>query len=139
LAIGDGIMPIIIKTRLLALLRIGAITIFPFILIQPKLADDEEVLHHEHIHWYQQLRWLLVGGVIGVTAACLLYPYSDWFLFLMGIGLFAWYFLYLLVLPVGWNYFRYKWEREAYKTANKLTDEEVKERLKKHPYHLWWM
>lgn len=51
------------------------------------------------------------------------------------LGWLAWYFLYLLVLPIGWNPFRRRWETEAFKTED-YSDERIKDVLKRR-YFLW--
>jgi hypothetical protein len=52
----------------------------------------------------------------------------------MAVGFLKFYFLYLFCLPVLWNPWRKKWETEAYKGAEKLTDEEIKKRLSSAMY-----
>lgn len=108
----------IIKTNKVSWFKAGAITIFPFIFIHPNLMGDWLTIEHEIIHYEQQKRWAIYG---------------------LGIGLIAWYMLYLLALPVGWNPFRYKWEMEAYTEGSLYSVETTKKILKQPPYYLWWM
>ena len=106
-----------VETKFVETFCAGAITVWPFIFINPKYANDEEMIKHESVHCEQQRRWFIWG---------------------LGIGLVVWWLLYVLVLPFGWNYFRKKWETEAYR-AEGMKDEEITATLKKPPYYLWWM
>jgi hypothetical protein len=72
-------------------------------------------LKHEKIHLEQQHKWYSVLWYFGVL---------------------AWLFCYLMILPVGWNPFRYKWEYEAYKNGQGYSDMKIREVLKKE-YFLW--
>jgi hypothetical protein len=108
-----------VETKLVSLFKAGAITVWPFIFVHPDLANDPATLKHENIHYNQQKKW------------------AKWGLYLP--GLLAWFALYLLVLPVGWNPFRYKWESEAYEKGNGFWLVKIKEMMKKPPYYLWWM
>lgn len=107
---------ILIETKLVRLARAYAITVFPFIFIDPDTKNKELVLTHELIHYFQQKRWAIYG---------------------LGMGLLIWFILYLLVLPVGWNPFRRKWETEAFK-AEHFSLDFINQILKKPPYYLWW-
>ena len=79
-------------------------------------AERQTIEKHEAVHYAQQRRWALWG---------------------VGVGLLVWFALYLLALPVGWNPWRYRWEREAYR-ANGFTDEEIAAMMREPPYYLWW-
>lgn len=113
----------IVKTKLVRLLKASAITVFPFIFVDPyyldypALYDIEKLLLHESIHIEQQKKWAIYG---------------------LGIGLLVWWALYLLALPVGWNSFRKKWETEAY-LAEGYSQTTIDTILKRAPYYLWWM
>lgn len=114
--------PKIVETKIVRWFSAGAITVFPFIFIDPlwKLVSPSEyqkIITHESVHINQQLKWFKYGFII---------------------GLLAWYLIYLLCLPVGWNYFRYKWEEEAYK-AEGFNDITIHNIMKQAPYYLWWM
>lgn len=106
----------IVRTNIIKLIGAAGVTIFPFIFINPAY-ESQKLLDHELIHFNQQKRWALYG---------------------LGIGLLVWFFLYLCILPIGWNPFRYKWESEAYRTANFLSNKEIKQKLQARPYFLWW-
>lgn len=96
----------------------AAITIYPFIFIDPKARKPrEQILAHEKIHHRQQDKFWTWGGII---------------------GLFYWYFLYLLVLPIGWNPFRWKWEYEAFKEGSGYDHEYIVKYLRGF-YQLYWM
>lgn len=88
-------------------------TFYPFIILTGGAGDT--VLEHERVHYRQVDRWWAVAGPFG------------WL---------AWYFLWLFVLPVGWNPFRWRWEYEAYRTHT--TDEAARKVLRGY-YMLWWM
>lgn len=105
----------IIRTRLVSVFRAAAITAWPFIFVSPQYADDPMLLVHESIHLAQQRRWAVYG---------------------VGVGLLAWWFLYLLCLPVAFNRCRRAWETEAYRRGNGLDDETIAELLKHAPYYL---
>lgn len=108
----------IVVTNKVLWFKAGAITVWPFIFVHPALVNSKLTMDHEKVHLEQQRRWAIYG---------------------LGVGLIAWFLLYLLALPVGWNPFRRKWETEAYKTNPYLTDEMIKEVLKLPPYYLWWI
>ena len=74
-------------------------------------------MYHELVHWNQQRTWAIRG---------------------LGVGLLVWYFLYLFVLPFLWNPFRRRWETEAFRKAEALTDQQIDEVLKRPPYLLRW-
>ena len=98
--------------------KASAITIWPFIFINSVFKDEPSLLVHELVHYKQQQRWAIYG---------------------LGIGLIAWFLLYLLALPVGWNPFRKKWETEAYQKGQGYPVEVINNKLKQAPYYLWWM
>ena len=106
----------IIETNLPRLLGASAITIWPVILIAPGLDPNlrQMVLTHERVHLVQQRRWAVYG---------------------LGVGLLAWFFLYLFCLPVAWNPWRRKWETEAYR-ADGYSDAWIKRTLRLAPYWL---
>jgi uncharacterized membrane protein len=106
---------VVVNTRLLPPGAI-AFTFFPFVFVHPDAAPRESILTHEAVHYEQQRRWLIYG---------------------LGVGLLLWYLLYLLVLPVGWNPFRAKWEREAY-LAQGRREAYIAKTLRGAPYWLWW-
>lgn len=106
----------IVKTKLVRYFSAGAITVYPFIFIDPTLSEDVPILKHENVHIEQQKRWAIYG---------------------LGVGLLAWFFCYELILPVGWNPFRRKWETEAY-AAEGYTLDQINEWMKVAPYYLWW-
>jgi hypothetical protein len=95
-----------------------AFALWPFIFLSTRLPAGAEyrVLMHEKKHLEQQRRWAIYG---------------------LGVGLIAWYFLYLLCLPVGWNYWRRKWEAEAF-IAQGMPQYLIDDVLKKAPYYLKW-
>ena len=95
-----------------------AFTFWPWVFVRPSAAGDATVLLHESVHLEQQRRWALWGLVIP--------------------GLLAWYALYLLALPVGWNWWRARWERTAMKAEGR-SHAEITATLRKAPYYLWWM
>jgi hypothetical protein len=108
----------ITRTNLVRLFFADAITVWPFILVTSRplgITEREVLLTHEKIHLAQQRRWAIYG---------------------LGLGLLVWFGLYLLCLPIGWNYWRRKWEREAYR-ANGLSDEAINTLLRLAPYYLW--
>lgn len=96
---------------------IGGITLYPFIFIFGKGNYNETTIAHETVHIRQQDAWWRYGGPL---------------------ALLLWFLLYRFALPVGWNPFVYKWESEAYREANNLTESEIREKLKRSPYFLWW-
>ena len=93
----------------------AAVTVYPFIFHVGRLYA--RVKAHEEIHLKQQRKW------------------CKWYTLWLP-GLMAWFFLYLLVLPIGWNYFRFKWEYEAYTEGSKYTDAKAKQIIK-DKYLLW--
>lgn len=107
----------IIRTKYVRLFQAAAITAFPFIFIDPDCFTYEITLKHEKIHYNQQKKWAIYG---------------------LGVGLLAWFLLYLLVLPVGWNPFRRKWETEAFRSAEKYSTSWINKILREPPYYLWW-
>lgn len=108
----------IIKTNIVHWFKACAITAYPFIFASNLLKGPvlKQILIHEMVHWTQQRRWFFWG---------------------LGVGLLVWYLLYLLVLPVGWNPFRRKWETEAMRAAG-VMGQEISWKLKRAPYYLWW-
>ena len=89
----------------------SAMTVWPVVLVHPDVPDRDmaSLLKHESVHLRQQRHWLLL----------------------------PWYLLYLFFLPVGWNPFRARWERDAYR-AQGHSDRSITAKLKKAPYYLWW-
>jgi hypothetical protein len=94
--------------------NIGAVTIFPFIIIAKGCGDDITVMH-EGVHYMQQRNWFRYG---------------------IGIGLLLWFFVYIFVLPCYWNPFRRKWETEAYSHANGYDADTIDMILGLAPYWL---
>ena len=107
----DGGMVIITK-----ILHPGAIafTMWPWIFIHPMYRTDPILLRHEGVHLAQQRRWAIYG---------------------CGAGLLAWFFLYMLALPIWINPWRRKWETEAY-IAQGLDKQSIAVLLKGAPYFL---
>jgi hypothetical protein len=103
----------IIEWNWIRYLGIGGITVWPLVIIRP---DRRARLPHEMKHFEQQGRWFKYG---------------------LGVGLLVWHLLYLFALPVLWNPFRRKWEREAY-AAEGINEEEADKRLRGWPYLLRW-
>jgi len=93
----------------------GAFTAYPFMFIRKGCVSS--YLAHETVHYEQQRRWAIYG---------------------LGVGLLVWFALYLFALPVGWNPFRAKWEREAFRQGSHYTDEAITRILQRPPYYLWW-
>ena len=91
------------------------LTIYPFIFLTK--THSVGTIEHERIHIRQQDKWWAWAGPL---------------------GLLLWFSLYLIVFPIGWNPFRWKWEYEAYSEANGYVDEKIREKMKKSPYFLWW-
>jgi hypothetical protein len=109
----------VIETNIIRALQAIGLTFYPFIFVAKGLDAEQRasLLTHENVHWEQQRTWA---------------KYS------LGLGLLAWYALYLLALPVGWNPWRRKWEAAAMKVQGR-TDAEILERLKHAPYYLWFL
>jgi len=105
----------IVKTKSVIWFGASAITVYPFIFVHPALANDEAIMKHEQVHCEQQKRWATYG---------------------VGIGLLAWFFLYSLCLPIGYNPFRRKWETEAYQKGQGYDLDTINEILKHAPYYL---
>lgn len=105
----------LVETSVVKIFRATAITVWPVLLVAPGKIPVA-ILTHEGVHAKQQRRWFVWG---------------------LGVGLLVWHLLYLLALPVGWNPWRAKWEREAYR-ANGFSDETISRMLRKPPYYLWW-
>ena len=93
----------------------NGMSVYPFIFLTPTARPVTEI--HERVHHRQQDAWWKWGG-----------PF----------GLLAWYFLYLLVLPVGWNPWRYKWEAEAFWEAQGYRRGHILDLMRQN-YLLWWM
>ena len=91
-------------------------TVYPFIFHVGEMS--QQTRRHELLHIDQRKRWF------------------KWFTLWYG-GLIAWLFMNGLVLPVGWNYCRYKWEYEAYTKGSGYTDDLTKTILK-DSYLLFW-
>ena len=99
----------------------SAITIWPCVLVSRDVASWSErtrdlLLVHESVHLAQQRRWFVRG---------------------LGVGLLAWWLLYLLCLPIGWNPFRRRAELEAYR-AQGVPDSATMILLRLAPYWLRW-
>lgn len=96
----------------------SAITVWPFVFLSPEVPTlaRSTVLAHEQVHLEQQRRWAVYG---------------------LGVGLLLWYPLYLFVLPIGWNPFRARWEREAM-AATGMGSELIRRVLRGPPYWLWF-
>jgi hypothetical protein len=107
----------VIKTNIPLWFGAAAITIFPFILVMKNVPERSLVTLalHEGVHYAQQKRWFKYG---------------------LGVGLIAWFILYLGVLPVGWNPFRKKWETEAF-LAQGYSEDQITRILHEGPYYLW--
>jgi hypothetical protein len=143
----------IIETRLLKLIPgASAVTIFPFIFLLPGFGGTfkEKIVAHERVHWHQQLFFAVVCSlIIGLSGVALAITGEmqliesvvlvAWMLFegFFG-GVLLWRALYLLVLPVGWNPFRYYWERVAFEKDG-FSDAKISLILSRAPYRLWWM
>jgi hypothetical protein len=107
---------IVVRTKAVRLARAGAITVWPLLLVDPEIELTEARVAHEGTHGEQQRRWFIYG---------------------LGVGLIVWWLLYLLALPVGWNWWRARWEREAYRAEGR-SDDAIDEVLREPPYYLWW-
>ena len=105
----------IVKTKFVLRFNAAAITVFPFIFVDPDYLNEPGILKHEETHLAQQKLWAIYG---------------------LGVGLLAWFFVYLLCLPVWYNYFRRKWETEAYQAGQGYTVEQINEILRQPPYYL---
>lgn len=140
----------VIDSTTVRLLRAAAITICPFILIDPNLrgAARLTVLRHEWVHWWQQFVFGAVGAFAGVVIwTALSWPLQPETVVVVSLGLvegwvagqLLWRWLYLVGFPFGlpirWNWFRRRWESAAYR-AQGLGDEEIKRILRKAPYYL---
>jgi hypothetical protein len=131
-------------------IRAGAFTLYPFVFVSPTIgaAELEWLLVHEGVHYKAQRAWLYWGLPIGLGAwyagtmfapACM--GLLGWGLTLVPsllCGLIAWLALYELVLPVGWNPFRWRWEHEAHRVA-RVPEEYIAGILRRAPYFLFWM
>ncbi len=106
---------IVVETRVVRLLGIAAITIYPFVFVDPACHTDRLMLH-EGAHWDQQRTWFRRG---------------------LGIGLVVYWMLYLLVLPVLWNPVRKRSEVEAFRSEG-IGMDEINRRLRGWPYLLRW-
>jgi hypothetical protein len=106
---------ILIRCPVVSWLSACAVTVFPFVFYDGVISTA--TLKHEGVHWQQQRRWAIYG---------------------LGVGLLAWWALYLLALPVGWNPWRRRWETEAYRTQG-CTFVQIRDMLQRRPYYLWWM
>lgn len=104
----------VIKTKLLPP-GACAFTVWPFVFVHPLFAKNPSVAIHESVHLEQQRAWVIYG---------------------LGVGLLVWFALYLFVLPVGWNFFRRKWETEAM-LAEGRDPGEIRDTLRRAPYYLW--
>ena len=106
---------------------VTGVTIFPWIFISRfvhfsgsspatwNALEYAAVLRHETCH-YEQIK--------------------KWYDCLWVLGIIAWWACYLLLLPIGWNPWRRKWEREAYAAGQNLTAEETDVVLRNAPYWL---
>jgi len=106
---------IVVETKLVALLGVSAITIFPFVFVRPG-HKTPRLMKHEGSHWRDQCNWFLYG---------------------LGVGLIVWFLLYLFALPYVWNPLRRHTETKAF-LATGLTEAEADARLRKWPYLLRW-
>ena len=106
----------VVKTKILPRGAI-AFTAWPWIFVHPDFANSASLILHEGVHYRQQQRWAIRG---------------------LGVGLLFWFALYLLVLPVGWNPWRRKWETEAMLAEGRRSIE-IDIALRRAPYYLWWM
>lgn len=105
----------VVRVKIPSFIGAAAVTFWPFIIIDKRLnIISESLIRHEMVHLEQQRKWAIYG---------------------LGIGLLAWYFIYLFCLPVMFNRFRRKWETEAFK-AQGFQEEKIVEILKKKPYYL---
>lgn len=112
-----------IKTKVVNLpwgLWFAGFTMYPFVFLTTRAKEGSSqygsTLDHEMIHIEQQERWWRWGGPIG------------WIL---------WFLLYTLVLPVGWNPFRWKWEYEAFEKGSRYDDKYIRTRL--HGFYQLWL
>lgn len=94
-----------------------AFTLYPFIFIAKGASPSSSILQHEAVHIRQQSRYWAWAGPLGVL---------------------FWLFLYLAVLPLGWNPWRWRWEWEAYVDGNGRPEWSVRRTLQEG-YLLWWM
>lgn len=113
-----------LKTRVIKLpwrLWFAGFTMYPFVFLTRRAKERTpsygSTLDHEMVHIKQQGKWWGWGGPIG------------WLL---------WFFLYIFILPVGWNPFRWKWEEEAFRIGSRYPDDHSKRRLRTY-YMLWFM
>lgn len=92
----------------------SGMTIYPWIFLFAR--GDSATLTHERVHWIEQNEWWEKAGPFGVL---------------------AWLLCYLLLLPVGWNRFRWNTEMRAY-LADGTSIERATDLLRTR-YALWWM
>jgi hypothetical protein len=94
-----------------------AFTAYPVIFVSREVVSPTwlgNLLLHERVHLGQQRRWALFG---------------------LGVGLLAWWVLYLAALPMWWNPLRRSAETEAYR-AQGFTDAQINTWLTQAPYWL---
>ena len=94
-----------------------AFTAYPVIFVSREVVSPTRLgnlLLHERVHLGQQRRWALFG---------------------LGVGLLAWWVLYLAALPMWWNPLRRSAETEAYR-AQGFTDSQINTWLTQAPYWL---
>ena len=88
--------------------HIAGISIFPFSFIKKSHKDNSEyverILVHERIHFHQQRKWVLIGGLVGFL---------------------SWYFAYVFLLPAVYNPFRWKWEYLAFRDGDKYEHDHI--------------
>lgn len=104
----------VVRTHVLHWIGVSGLTVFPFIFLHPDAPAS--VVAHEKVHYRQQKKWALYG---------------------VGVGWVLWFLLYLLVLPAGWNPFRYRWEIEAFEKGEGYHPHFTHHLLKRKPYWLW--
>jgi hypothetical protein len=51
--------------------NVYGITIWPFVFYEPRAWDDECVQKHEHRHWIDQIKWLVIPWLIVYLALSL--------------------------------------------------------------------
>jgi len=92
----------LIFSKILLAPKFNAITIWPFILLKDKLLKNDKVLmHHEKIHYKQQIEMLVI-------------PFFIWYFIEFSIR---------LLIYRNWMkaYFNISFEREAYQNEKNLT------------------
>ena len=125
------------------MLGVVGLTVFPFVFTFKGADAGTEA--HEMVHYGQQRAWFRTGLVLSffvgaILSAAKLIAFLPWWAFLVApvSGMLAWFALYLLVLPVGWNYFRRRWETQAYTQGQGYTLDNANRVLRGAPYWLRW-